>query len=157
MVVHEHRCTLSRHCFFPTTRRRNKIMSQSNQLSCQTKFVELLHGKIDTVTLAEFQQLQVQMDSSNDRVALELDATSNVGLKKVFNEASKTGTIKDIDAICKVMYNILGEHSNGMCPFVWCRIGECTNHLLFQFYCDFLPIQWPTLVAKDKWKQTLKT
>jgi hypothetical protein len=129
-------------------------MSQSNQLSCQTKFVELLHGKVDTVTLAEFQQLQVQMDSSNDLIFL--DATSNVGLKKVFNEASKTGTIKDIDAICRVTYNILDEHSNGMCPFVWCRSGECTNHLLFQFYCDFLPIQWPTFVTKDKCKQTLK-
>jgi hypothetical protein len=57
--THEHRCTLSRHCFFPTTRRRNKIMSQSNQLSCQTTFLHLLHGKVDTATLAEFHQLQV--------------------------------------------------------------------------------------------------
>ena len=122
--THEHRCTLSRHCFFPTTRRRNKIMSQSNQLSCQTTFLHLLHGKVDTATLAEFHQLQVQMDSSNDLVALELDATSNVGLKKVFNEASKTGTIKDIDAICQVTYNILGEDSNGTCPFVECHVDE---------------------------------
>lgn len=89
-------------------------MSQSNQLSCQTTFLHLLHGKVDTATLAEFHQLQVQMDSSNDLVVLELDATSNVGLKKVFNEASKTGTIKDIDAICQVTYNILGEHSNAV-------------------------------------------
>ena len=93
-------------------------MSQSNQLSCQTTFLHLLHGKVDTATLAEFHQLQVQMDSSNDLVALELDATSNVGLKKVFNEASKTGTIKDIDAICQVTYNILGEDSNGTCPLL---------------------------------------
>jgi hypothetical protein len=99
-------------------------MSQSNQLSCQTNFLSLLHGKVDTATLAEFHQLQVQMDSSNDLVALELDATSNVGLKKVFNEASKTGTIKDIDAICQVTYNILGEDSNGTCPCVECHVDE---------------------------------
>ena len=106
-------------------------MSQSNQLSCQTKFVELLHGKIDTVTLAEFQQLQVQMDSSNDLILL--DATSNVGLKKVFNEASKTGTIKDIDAICQVTYNILGEHSNAVRALLLnATLTNVLPHLLFK-------------------------
>jgi hypothetical protein len=112
-------------------------MSQSNQLSCQTTFLHLLHGKVDTATLAEFHQLQVQMDSSNDLVVLELDATSNVGLKKVFNEASKTGTIKDIDAICQVTYNILYDPSNGTCPFVECHVDECTASppASFNFTC----------------------
>jgi N-acetylglutamate synthase/N-acetylornithine aminotransferase len=110
-------------------------MSQSNQLSCQTTFLHLLHGKVDTATLAEFHQLQVQMDSSNDLILL--DATSNVGLKKVFNEASKTGTIKDIDAICQVTYNILYDPSNGTCPFVECHVDECTASppASFNFTC----------------------
>ena len=132
-------------------------MSQKAK-TCQESFLELLHGKVDATTLAEFHQLQVQMDSSGDHVGIKLDATSHVGLKKVFNEASKTGTIKDIDALCHVTYNFLGEDSNGTCPLFNAASTKCTNDLLFSILLclSLLPPQWPTLVTKDKCKQTLK-
>lgn len=132
-------------------------MSQKAK-TCQESFLELLHGKVDATTLAEFHQLQVQMDSSGDHVGIKLDATSHVGLKKVFNEASKTGTIQEINSICQVTYNFLGEESNGTCPLLMPHRRNVLTTSSFQFYCafHFSPAQWPILVTKDKCKQTLK-